>query len=182
MEASVDSTEQSAGALQLLLPTDKRNPSFTLYLSGDEHDIHVFYGLELLEVVPAQREHIAYKLLVARLYNAGLRVKTLEEVFEVSPKTMRGWGQALRSGKAKDLARVLLGTETCRKRTAAIDQYVRHRWEALRNEGCRNYREVLQKEIAEFFDTRLSGETLRLMIGQIKAQHNAPTDEEPQNS
>jgi len=71
--------------LQLILPTDKRNPSFSLYLSADEQTIHVFYGLELLEVVPADREHVAYKLLVARLYNAGLRVRTLAEVFQLDP-------------------------------------------------------------------------------------------------
>lgn len=65
--------------LQLILPTDKRNPSFSLYLTADERAIHVYYGLELLEVVPADREHVAYKLLVARLYNAGLRVRTLTE-------------------------------------------------------------------------------------------------------
>ena len=47
--------------LQLILPTDKRNPSLSLYLSADERAIHVFYGLELLEVVPADRAHVAYK-------------------------------------------------------------------------------------------------------------------------
>ena len=53
--------------LQLILPTDKRHPSFSLYLTADEAQIHVFYGLELREVVPADREQVAYKLLVARL-------------------------------------------------------------------------------------------------------------------
>ena len=37
--------------LQLILPTDKRNPSLSLYLSADERAIHVFYGLELLVAV-----------------------------------------------------------------------------------------------------------------------------------
>ena len=31
--------------LQLILPTDKRNPSFSLYLTADEQAIHVYYGL-----------------------------------------------------------------------------------------------------------------------------------------
>jgi len=35
---------------QLILPTDKRNPSFSLYLCEEEDSISVFYGLELLEV------------------------------------------------------------------------------------------------------------------------------------
>ena len=45
--------------LQLILAPDKRNPSFSLYFCADEATIHVFYGLELLEVVPADREHAA---------------------------------------------------------------------------------------------------------------------------
>jgi hypothetical protein len=157
-------------ALQLILPTDKRNPSFSLYLTTDEQAIHVFYGLELLEVVPADREHTAYKMLVARLYNAGLRVRTLAEVFQLDPKTMRAWGRALRSRDPALLQRMVLGPEAGRKRTAAIDGYVRQRWPQLLGEGCRNYREKLQQEIERIFDTRLSGETLRLLMAQIKTE------------
>ena len=156
--------------LQLILPTDKRNPSFSLYLTADEQAIHVFYGLELLEVVPADREHTAYKMLVARLYNAGLRVRSLAEVFDLDPKTMRAWGRALRSRDPALLQRMVLGPEAGRKRTAAIDGYVRQRWPQLLGEGCRNYREKLQQEIERIFDTRLSGETLRLLMAQIKTE------------
>ena len=159
--------------LQLILPTDKRNPSFSLYLTADEQAIHVFYGLELLEVVPADREHVAYKLLVARLYNAGLRVRTLAEVFQLDPKTMRAWGHALRSRDPALLERMVLGPEAGRKRTAAIEGYVRRRWPQLLDEGCRNYREKLQQEIEELFNTRLSGETLRVVMAQIKAEGTA---------
>ena len=163
-------TPDETPPLQLILPTDKRNPSFSLYLSADEQAIHVFYGLELFEVVPADREHIAYKLLVARLYNARLRVRTLAEVFQLDPKTMRSWGRALRSHDPALLQRMVLGPEAGRKRTAAIDGYVRQRWPQLVAEGCRNYREKLQQEIQRIFDTRLSGETLRLLMAQITTE------------
>ena len=163
-------TLSETAPLQLILPTDKRNPSFSLYLTADEQAIHVFYGLELLEVVPADREHIAYKMLVARLYNAGLRVRTLAEVFQLDPKTMRAWGRALRSHNPAQLQRMVLGPEAGRKRTAAIDGYVRQRWPQLVGEGCRNYREKLQQEIQRIFETRLSGETLRLLMAQIKTE------------
>ena len=38
---------------QLILGTDKRNPLFTVYAEGesDQERLHVYYGLELLEVV-----------------------------------------------------------------------------------------------------------------------------------
>jgi len=39
-------------ALQLILGPDKRNPCFCLYVDADEKELHVYYGLEVLEVVP----------------------------------------------------------------------------------------------------------------------------------
>jgi hypothetical protein len=178
METCVEECEErSSGGLQLLLPTDKRNPSLSLYHSPAKGEFHVFYGFELLEVVPARRESVPFKLLVARLYNAGLKVAALEETFGVDRKTIRKWGQALVSGEPEQLGRVLLGVEVCRKRNASIDAYVWRRWKQLNATGCRNYRERLQQEILEVFQVRLSGETLRLMLAQLKAQ-SGPTSQQ----
>ena len=47
---------ESYHGYQLILPTDKRNPCFSLYFSEDEQHISVFYGLEIFEVVPNDRE------------------------------------------------------------------------------------------------------------------------------
>ena len=44
---------------QLILGTDKRNALFTVYEWEEdegEEQLHVYYGLELLEVVPADRK------------------------------------------------------------------------------------------------------------------------------
>ena len=59
--------------LQPVLGTDKRNPIFSVCRQGGiAPSLHVNYGAELLEVVSEDRQHPAYKLLVARLYNAGV--------------------------------------------------------------------------------------------------------------
>jgi hypothetical protein len=44
-----------SAALQLILGPDKRNPCFCLYVDAAEKEIHVYYGLEVLEVVPNGR-------------------------------------------------------------------------------------------------------------------------------
>jgi hypothetical protein len=72
--------EQPNDSLQLILPTDKRNPSFTLNLTEDGRFLHVYYGLERLEVVPADADHPAHRMLVARLYNAVVKVVVLEKM------------------------------------------------------------------------------------------------------
>ena len=74
---------------QLILGADKRNPLFTVYAEEEPERWHVYYGLELLEVVSADREDPSFKLLVGRLYNAGLNRRVLAETFPVDPKTMR---------------------------------------------------------------------------------------------
>ena len=52
--------------LQQILGTDKRNPSFTVF-RDDKARILVFYGCELLDTLPDDREHVRYKLTVATL-------------------------------------------------------------------------------------------------------------------
>ena len=127
-------------AMQLILGPDKRNPCFCLYVDAAEKEIHVYYGLEVLEVVPNDPRSPAYRLLGGRLYNAGLRVRTLEGVFGLDRKTLRKWGLALRSGDGKWLGEVLAGRSGRRKLTLEMESYVRFRWLALRAERRRDYR------------------------------------------
>ena len=157
--------EPPAATLQLILPTDKRNPCFNLYQTEDGRVIHVYYGLERLEVVPAAGNHPAYRMLVARLYNADVKVSALAEVFGLDHKTIRAWGLALDSGDPDALQRMLFGPP--RKLTPAIREFVAGRRPALLAQGCRNYREVLQTEIKAYFGVSLSGESLRVTMNQI---------------
>ena len=123
---------EACHAHQLILPTGKRNPCFSPYLSGDRLSINVFCGLELLEVVPGDPWHPAYEMMVGRLANAKVRLATLGDVFGVDRKTIRSWGKAILSRDPDQLARVLLGRGVNQKRTPAIDsQPIHHR--CLRN-------------------------------------------------
>jgi hypothetical protein len=177
---------ESYHAHQLILPTDKRNPSFTLYASEDGQFIRVFYGLELMEEVPDDPADMAYKMLVGRLYNAGVLVAKLEDAFKADRKTIRSWGLAILSRDPEHLARVLLGRGVNQKRTPAIDHYVARRWGELIAEGCPNYRAILIREIQSIFEVKLSGETLRqitLELTSSRAAHAAdppaPADSPP---
>ena len=92
---------------QLILGTDKRNALFTVYeweQDDGEEQLHV-YGLELLEVVPADRNALSFKMLVGRLYNAGLSRRVLQETFRVDLKTIQRWAAALRSRDGEELVR-----------------------------------------------------------------------------
>ena len=160
--------EQPDASLQLILPTDKRNPFFTVYQTEDGRFLHVYYGLERMEVIPAAADHPARRMLVARLYNAEVKVSALAEFFDLDHKTIRAWGLALDSGDPDALLRMLFGAP--RKLTPAIRNFIAGRWPDLRAQGWRNHREVLQREIKTYFGVSLSGESLRVMMNQISAK------------
>jgi hypothetical protein len=157
---------------QLILGTDKRNPLFTVYAQeeGEEEQLHVYYGLELLEVVSADRNDPSFKMLVGRLYNAGLSLRVLQQTFAADVKTIQRWGRALRSRKVQELIRVLEGRRVSRKLSPEIKAYARVRWPDLVSEGLYGIGKRLRQEIQSVFGVKLSQETLRPLMGELKGE------------
>src|SRR5258708_5021986 len=141
---------------QLLLGTDKRNPVFAIYQDDSGERLLVFYGFELIEIVNNNSADPAFKLLLARLYNAKVKLSTLCESFQVDPKTIRRWGKALLQGDPAELIRVLEGRGACHKLTAAVENFARLRWPDLVAE--RSYGAVgrLLLEIQSVFNMEIS--------------------------
>ncbi len=157
---------------QLILGIDKRNPLFAVYENRAQERLHVYYGLELLEMVPNDRKGPAFKMLAGRLYNAGLKVQTLAEVFEVDRKTLQRWGRALQSGDAQQLLHVLAGRSAARKLTPTIEAFVRHRWPQITAHGNYGSTQRLRQEIQQIFQVKLSAETLRPLVQELKARRS----------
>ena len=138
----------------LILGTDKRNPVFTVYEDETGQRLLVFYGLELLEIVQNNSADPAFNLLLARLYNSGVKLNALCESFGVDPQTLRRWGEALRQGDPAELVRVLEGRSAGRKLTLAVESFSRLRWPE--RVAQRSYGAVgrLQLEIQSVFGMR----------------------------
>ena len=157
--------------LQPVLGTDKRNPVFSVCRpAGTPPTLHVYYGAELLEVVPEDRQHPAFKLLVARLYNAGVNGLALQRSFHVDRKTMQRWGRALQSGEAEQLIRALAGRGGHRKLTPEIRSFVCVRFPEIYEESRAGYSQRLRAEIERVFGVRLSGECLRPLLKSLRAE------------
>lgn len=129
----------------------------------------VYYGFELMEIVNDEPSDPGFKLLLARLYNAGVKLSAIGESFEVDPKTVRRWGQALRQGDAAELVRVLEGRGAGRKRTEVIEKFARLQWWDLVAEG--NYGAVrrLLREIKDVFGVSLSRSGVSDLVGELKS-------------
>ena len=166
-----EACHNSSSLLQPILGTDKRNPIFSVCRrAGPPASLHVYYGAELLEVVPEDRQHPAFKLLVARLYNAGVKGVELQRSFRVDRKTMQRWGRALQSGDAEQLVRALAGRGGQRKLTPEIRSFVRVRFPEIYQQSRAGYSQRLRTEIQRVFGVRLSGECLRPFLKSLRAE------------
>lgn len=154
---------------QLILGTDKRNPVFAVYEDDSGQRLLVFYGFEIIEILANDPNDPACKLLLGRLYNAGVKLSALCASFGVDPKTVRRWGKGLLQGDPVELIRVLEGRAARRKRTVAVEKFAHLRWPELVAE--RRYGAVgrLQREIQSVFGVAISRSGLQSLIRELKA-------------
>jgi hypothetical protein len=161
-------------ALQSVLGTDKKNPLFSVYRDPDKSHLHVYYGLELLEVVPDDKQSPQFKLMIAQLFNAGVKGVTLSDVFNVDRKVMRNWGQALKSGDPQTLVDALKGRGP-RKLTPEVKAYLKMRFPIVYAEDKRTYSARLREEILKVFKLQISGETLRPYFNELRELNGIAT-------
>ena len=140
----------------------------SLYETDRDNLIHVYFGFELLEKVSRDREDFNFKLMVARLYNAGMKVREMEEHLGVDHKTMQRWGKALQSGDGPHVIKVLAGRSARRKLTVEIESYIRMRFAPIYEHNRYDYSKGILQEIREVFDVSLSRETIRPLLGELK--------------
>ena len=154
--------------LQPVLVPVKGTSDLTLSVNPKYPDeLFVFLGMALLERVPRLRDHIAFprsgpsgKMLLARLYNAKVRVQSLVECFGVAHTTLRRWGLALLSGDMDRIKRAFSGQGAGRKITPEIESYVRDRFHELYG-LYRNYSQQIREEVQKYFKVEVSAERLR---------------------
>ena len=64
--------------LRPILSSVKGTPDFVISITPKyPEELFVFLGMALLERVPKSKDHIAFKMMLARLYNAGVVVRLL---------------------------------------------------------------------------------------------------------
>lgn len=155
--------------LQEILWSDKKNPDFTLVRTKTSPvTLEVYLGGNLLEAVPEDRNNPEYKLLVGRLYNAGIKRKSLEKTFAVARTTMRRWAVAIKSGDVKVLARALSGAGAPRKLTTEVKAFVRMRFNEIYTQTHYDYSKRIRNEIKQVFKISVSSETLRPVFNELK--------------
>jgi len=158
--------------IQGILGIDKKNPHFTINREGDW--LHVYLGFALLEIVPDDKTKPAFKFMIGRLFNAGVKKKSLGNAFNLSYTTMKRWGDALKSNDMDTIARVLAGPGAPKKITGEIKEFIRIRFQTIYQETHYGYSQTIKSEILSIFNKEISAETLRPIFSELKKAPETP--------
>jgi hypothetical protein len=155
--------------LQQLIGVDKKNPYFTICRdTANLGNLNVFFGAALMEVVPEDKSNPEFKLLIARLFNARVNAKSINEQFGIARTTMNRWGNALKSGEPERLLAALSGQGAPRKLTPEIQSFIKVRFPQVYEKTHYNYSAIIRKEIKEIFGKDISSESLRPIFKELK--------------
>lgn len=155
--------------LQRLIGVDKKNPYFTICRdASNPGKIYVYFGAALMEAISEDTSNPEFKLLIARLYNAGVKAKSITEKFGIARTTMKRWGDALKSGDADRLVAALSGQGAPRKLTPEILSFIKVRFLQIYQENHYNYSIIIRKEIKEIFGKEISSESLRPLFKELR--------------
>ena len=154
--------------LQLILGADDKN-EFTIYKDTKGNKIHIYFGIGLLEVVENDKNNPELKLLLARLYNSGVKVKTLIEHFGFSYPTYKHWGDALKSGDEERLYWALSGQGGGSKKLKPdIVSFIIHDFGHVYPRNKYSYSKEIRQDIKDVCNVTLSGECIRPLLGKLK--------------
>ena len=158
--------------LQPILGTSAKNLVFSVHQNQQTQQYHVYYGLELFDVVPSDKRDTRFKLMVAHMHMIGFTLTALHSAFAVDPRTIKKWSTALKSGSAQKLQKALIGLGSNRKLTEPIEQFVRMRFEEIYPQDRYRYSSKIVKEIKQVFNEAISSETLRGLFKELKEHYN----------
>ena len=153
--------------LQQILGTDKKNPVFSIYRK-DENTLHILYGAELLSVVSLNKYNFECKVIIGILYNSGVKVKSLVEAFRLDKKTIKKIGDALKLDSPEEVISILQGRENKKKLTEEVKAYIKMRFPKIYEKNKYSYRKAMLGEIEEIFGKKISSETIRPLLKELK--------------
>jgi|MDTC01.2.fsa_nt_gb hypothetical protein len=155
--------------LQPLLGLDRLNPLFEILFKPDIPDeLLVHFGMKFLEKV--RRNSLHEKLLIARFFNAGFNQDKLSEAFEYDRKTMRRWGNLLKSGEPEDINKIGEGQGAPKKITDDRLQYIFYLFDKhYEEQGC-HIGTFIVNEYFEVYHEKISHEAIRLKLVERKKE------------
>ncbi len=146
--------------LQLVLSSyEARYSDLSVLLSKDENEFYIYIGVALLERISANAEEIGHRMFIGRLYNCGVKLCTLRDRFKHDERSIKKWGNALKSLDIDEIYKAFTGRKATRKTTPEVIRYILQQYNCRSLLG-RSYREKIKMGVEDIFGIRLSSSLL----------------------
>ena len=160
--------------LQLLL-TDGKVSDLELYLCETTNSYSLYLGTSLIESISCSKEVLEYKMLVGRQVNAGEKLSLLKSIFGHDYRTMKKWAGAMRSDDPEFIIQAFRNRGGKVKITSAVARYVKERYRKI-NAHVYNFNQKIAAETKQFFNVKLSKESLRNLFREADNQDKAEAE------
>ena len=127
----------------------------SVFLDKEESEFYVYIGVALLERISIDAEEIGHKMFIGRLYNAGVKLSILRKRFGHDARTVKKWGNALKTCDVDEMSKAFTGRKAAKKTTPELIRYVLQQYHSRFVLG-RSYREKIIMGVEEIFGVRLS--------------------------
>ena len=154
--------------LQSIIGTDKKNPHFTVFKNRSEKTIDVYFGSALFSIVADTPHNPNLKYLIAQLFNAGVKKKSLTEHFGYSYNAMKRWSEAINTGDAEILINALSGQGAPKKLTEEVRSFIKHSFKNIYKTNKYTYSKEIREDIKDVFNIDISQEALRPLFNELK--------------
>lgn len=155
----------------------------SVFLNEEESSFDAYIGVALLERVPISPEALDHKMLVGRLFNAGVKLCELRKGFGHDGRTVRKWGEALKSGDIDVMAQAFSGRGYRKKATPELIRYARQLYRNRKSMNLgKNYREVIISMIEEVFSVTISPSLASAIFQGVEKGNCGPPEQLPESS
>ena len=146
--------------LQLVLSSyETRYSDLSVLLSKDENEFFIYIGVALLERISTNAEEIGHRMFIGRLYNCGVKLCILRDRFKHDERSIKKWGNALKSFDIDEIYKAFTGRKAARKTTPEVIRYILQQYNCRSLLG-RSYREKIKMGVDDIFGIRLSSSLL----------------------
>ena len=142
--------------IQLVLSSyETRYSDLSVFLDKEESEFYIYIGVALLERISINAEEIGHKMFIGRLYNSGVKLCILQDRFNHDSRTVKKWGNALKTCDVDEMSKAFTGRKAAKKTTPELIRYVLQQYQ-FRSLLGRSYREKIKMGVEDVFGIRLS--------------------------
>ena len=145
--------------MMVIAKNETKYSDLGVYINKVKYDFYISIGVPLFKNININPEEIGYKIFIAALYNSGVKLSIIKEVFGHDGRTVKKWSEALLTFNVEKIVKAFTGKKLNKLIIPEVIRYAQLRYKDRATLG-RSYRKKIIEGIEEVFQVRVSGSQL----------------------